>query len=320
MLNYKGKRVLVTGADGFCGSYLVASLVDLEAEVFAFCRQNSNQQLKRIDHLKEKVQVIWGDVSDASDVLYWVKQTKPDIIFHLAAVAYVPYSFTNPAEVFRVNANGTLNLLESIREQSVERFVYISSSEVYGTALTEMIEEQHPLNPTSPYAASKCAADRLCYSYWITYKLPIVIVRPFNYFGPNMVYDVIPRFIKQAYDGKPLTIYGEGSQSRDFTCVYDIVQGLLMAGLNPDVVGEVINLGTGETHSVLDIAKLVKHCIRDILEKDVSFEFSKARLAEVKCLICDSAKAEKLLGWKSSTSLEQCIQDCIVWLTEREEK
>ena len=173
----------------------------------------------------------------STDSVPLVTKLKPSVIFHLAADAYVPYSFERPLEVMATNLHGTLNMLHAaMKIKNLERIVCTSSSEIYGTALTRSISENHPLNPTSPYAASKVAADRFAFSYFQTYGLPISIIRPFNTYGPRHTYDVIPKFIRMALNHEPLTVYGSGTQSRDFTYVDDMVKAFLIMGENKKTI------------------------------------------------------------------------------------
>jgi nucleoside-diphosphate-sugar epimerase len=313
---YKGRRVLVTGADGFMGSHLTERLVEMGAIVTAFVRGTSNSgtselSLKNIAHLKGKIKIIAGDISN-EDSVNIIKREEPSVILHLAASAYVPYSFDHPKEVTAINLTGTLNVMEAAMNSSVERTVITSSSEAYGTAVRVPINEDHPLNPTSPYAASKAAADRYAFSYWKTYGLPIAIMRPFNTYGPRHIYDVIPKFIKLALEGKPLTVYGSGEQTRDFSYVSDTVSGFLLMGSHPAAKGEAVNFGSGREISIGDLAKLiVKSCNS---KSQVSFE--KGRLAEVGRLLCDYSKANRLFGWSPKVPLEEGLQKNIAWLRE----
>ena len=236
MKNYwKNKKVLITGADGFVGSHLTEKLIDLGANVTIIVRGTSNHgtssyHFKNLSssYVKKCKKIICCDIS-STDIIRHIIEVNPKIIFHLAANAYVPYSFEHPLEVNEANVVGTLNILEATRQlKSIERIICTSSSEVYGTALTKKINENHPLNPTSPYAASKAAADRYCFSYIQTYDLPIVIIRPFNTYGPRHTYDVIPKFIKMAINNQNITIHGDGRQSRDLTYVSDAVEAFLL--------------------------------------------------------------------------------------------
>ena len=208
------KRVLITGADGFVGSHLTEALLRLGAKVSIYVKESSSLgsvqcRLININHIKDKLDtIITGDIGN-KDSISLINRNKPEVVFHLAANAYVPFSFDHPYEVMKTNLVGTMNVLEAARiSKTIKQLVCTSSSEIYGTAQYVPIDENHPLNPSSPYAASKVAADRYCYAYWNTYGVPVAIIRPFNMFGPRHTYDVIPKFISLALQNKPLTVYG----------------------------------------------------------------------------------------------------------------
>lgn len=311
---YKGKRVLVTGADGFMGSHLTERLLELGAKVSVYVRGTSTcgtamVELKNIAHLKNKlVEVIAGDIG-SSDSIDLVKKNQPEIIFHLAANAYVPNSFTHSLEVLQTNLIGTINMLHAtMQTPSVKRIVCTSSSEIYGSS-TMPITEDTVLRPTSPYAASKAAADRYCFSYYTTYGTPVAIIRPFNTYGPRHTYDVIPKFIDLALQNKDLTVYGAGEQTRDFTYVDDMIRAFLIMGSHKDAVGEAVNFGTGNDVKINDIAeKIVK-----IAHSDSKVVHIDKRLAEVNRLCCDPSKAFKMFGWKASVSIDEGLKRNIEW-------
>lgn len=309
--SYKNKRVLITGADGFIGSHLTEKLLDEGADLSVFVKSMSGQfgyRLKNISHLEKTVNIISGDISSA-DTINLIKQNDPEIIFHLAAIAYVNFSFNHPIEVNAVNLGGTLNILEAVRDLDIERIVVTSSSEVYGTAQAPSIDESHPLNPTSPYASSKAAADRYAYSYWKTYGIPVAIIRPFNTYGPRHTYDVIPKFINMVLHGKPPTIYGTGDQSRDFTYVSDTIRAFLCMGSNEKAIGEVVNFGTGRDVKIKDLAEK----IIDIAGVKLKPIYVKKRLAEVDRLCSNFGKARKLFGWEPQVTLEDGLRMNIEW-------
>jgi len=308
---WKNKRVLVTGADGFIGSHLTENLLNECADVPVLVRAISGAcgyHLKNISHLENRITIIPADIS-SSDSINLIKESDPDVIFHLAAVAYVNFSFDHPREVMRVNLDGTLNVLEAARDLDLERVVITSSSEVYGPAQTPSIDENHPLKPTSPYAASKAAADRLAYSYWRTYAIPVAIIRPFNTYGPRHTYDVIPRFIRLVLEGKPPTIYGSGEQSRDFTYVSDMVRAFLCMGSDKKAIGNVVNFGTGKDVKIKDLA----YKIIEIAGVDLEPIYLKERKAEVDRLCCNYEKAKKLFGWEPQVSLDEGLSKNIEW-------
>ena len=312
---WKGKKVLVTGADGFIGSHLTERLVQAGAQVSVLVRGSSISgtyrfHLKNIGHLRKDLRHIIAVNIASPDTIHLVKKNAPSVIFHLAADAYVPYSFDHPFEVMATNLHGTLNILHAaMKIDSLERAVCTSSSEIYGTALTAKISEEHPLNPTSPYAASKVAADRFAYSYHLTYGLPVAIIRPFNTYGPRHTYDVIPKFIDLALKGEPITVYGAGLQSRDFTFVDDTVRAFLVMGRDKQAIGRVVNFGTGTHVSVNKIAKLI---VRYSGSRSPIVHIKK-RLAEVKKLCCDASLAKRLFGWVPTVSIEEGLQRNIEW-------
>jgi dTDP-glucose 4,6-dehydratase len=303
---WRGKKVLVTGGAGFIGSHLTEKLVQSGADVTVIDKADIMGREPNLSNLKsvtDKIKVIHGNVG-SNDIITTIIKNSPEVILHLGAIAYVNYSFDHPFEVINDNYLGTLNILQAAMNLDVERVVVTSSSEVYGTAQYSPIDEKHPLNPTSPYAASKAAADRTAFSFCLTYGMPISIIRPFNTYGPRHTYDVIPKFIKLALKGQPLTIYGAGDQSRDFTYVDDMVRGFLLMGSHKSAVGEVVNFGFGKDFSINHTAELIVKLSKST-SKIVHIE---KRMAEVNRLICDNRKAQKLFGWEPEVSLEEGLR------------
>lgn len=312
---WRKKRVLVTGADGFMGSHLTERLIAEGARVSIYIRGNSISgtvlyTLKNLAPFEKTFEeIITGNIA-SQDSVELICRNKPDYLFHLAADAYVPNSFAHPREVMESNLWGTVNVLEALRRlPRTKRAVCTSSSEIYGTALYAPIDEKHPLNPSSPYAASKVAADRAAYSYLNTYKLPVSIIRPFNTFGPRHTYDVIPKFIRLALEGKPLTVHGDGLQTRDFTYVDDMIDAFLIMGSHPNAVGQAVNFGTGVDVTIRDTAQLVKKNSGS-RSKIVHI---KHRLSEVNRLVCDNTLARKLFGWRARFTFEQGLKKNIQW-------
>ena len=313
---WNGKRVLVTGAAGFMGSHLTERLLDLGAKVSVFLRgtsvngttQHSTRNIGKRDQ-KRLANRIYGDIG-SNDSIGHICDNSPEVIFHLAANAYVPFSFHHPHEVTQSNLIGTLNVLEAARcIGGIERIVVTSSSEIYGTAKYVPMDEKHPLNPTSPYAASKLSADRYCYSYWRTYQLPVAIIRPFNTYGPRHVYDVIPYFIELALNNRPLTVHGTGEQRRDFTYVSDMVDAFLVMGEHQAAIGQEVNFGTGMDWAILDIAKRIKA----ICDSESEIVFDESRVAEVDRLCCDATKAKELFGWEARVDIDEGLKRNIEW-------
>ena len=307
---WKGKRVLVTGGDGFIGSHLTEYLIKKGAKVSLYAQEKANFgavqcKLKNVLHLKDKFeQILTGDISD-KDSISLIKKNKPEVIFHLAAKAYVNYSFDHPYEVMQTNVVGTLNVLEAVRmSETIKRVVCTSSSEIYGTAQYSPIDEKHPLNPSTPYAASKVAADRYCYSYINTYGLPIAVIRPFNTFGPRHTYDVIPKFINLAVKNEPLTIYGDGEQQRDFLYVQDAVKGFEIMGSHKNAIGKFVNFASGKAYTIKYVAKKIVE-LSGSKSKIVHVD---KRLGEVDKLIGNYSLAKKLFGWEPKVPFEEGLK------------
>lgn len=315
---YAGRRVLVTGAAGFMGSHLVERLVALGAEVTAFVRYTSRAELGLgLGPLAAKLRgVVTGDLA-ATGAIDQIAQLDVDLVFHLAADAWVTHSLTAPVDVFANNTQSTLHVLEAVRRSGrIERVVVTSSSEIYGTATTARIAESHPLEPTSPYAASKVACDRLAIAWYRTFGSPVAIIRPFNTYGPRHVYDVIPKFIAAALRGEPIIIHGTGEQSRDFTFVTDMIEAFLIEGAHPDAVGRVVNFGTGSDVSIVATA----HQIRELAGSASPIVHVEDRKGQVQRLCCDPSVAERLFGWKATVSLNQGITRHIEWARRTERR
>ena len=264
----------------------------------------------------ERLTLIHGDIRDASLVREVVAEI--DVIVNAAAESHVEKSIEEGASEFvTTNVEGTQILLDAIREAPVERFVLISSSEVYGTAECAPMHEEHPLNPRSPYAATKAGGDRLAYSYFVTYGLPIVIVRPFNNYGPRQHPEkVVPRFVTQALAGEPLTIHGDGHASRDWLYVDDDAEAIeaIVAAPIDAIAGEVLNVATGVDISVRDLARLVL----DAVGSDAGVVHLEERLGQVDRHIGSVDKIERLTGWRARTDFETGLERTVAWYRENE--
>ena len=312
------KRVLVTGGAGFISSNFIRHLlantpydvVSLDALTYAGTTANLAEVM---DH--ERLSFVHGDIRDPALVADVVSEV--DVIVNAAAESHVEKSIEEGASEFvTTNVEGTQILLDAIRRSPVERFILISSSEVYGTAEAAPMDEEHPLNPRSPYAATKAGADRLAYSYWTTYELPIVIVRPFNNYGPRQHPEkVIPRFVTQALDDRPLTIHGDGHASRDWLYVDDdaeAIEAIIETSIDR-VAGEVLNVATGVDIPVERIADLVL----DALGKPPSLKTHvPERPGQVDRHIGSTEKMERLTGWRAQTSFEQGLERTVAWYRE----
>lgn len=312
---YKDKRVLVTGADGFMGSHLTERLIAEDAQVSVYVRGSSTvgttqYALKNIKNVENRLEnILTGNIA-SSDAKELAIKNRPEIIFHLAADAFVPNSFTHPIEVMETNVIGTLNMLHAVKEgKGIKRIICTSSSEIYGMTKGSSIDEEHPLYPSSPYAASKAAGDRYCYSYWNTYHLPIAIIRPFNTYGPRHTYDVIPKFIELALRGKLLTVQGTGTQSRDFTYIDDMIDAFIIMGSHEDAIGKAVNFGTGKAITINYIAKKIK----EISGSSSRIIHTKERKAQVPKLLCNYSLAKKLFGWRPKISIDEGLTRNIEW-------
>jgi dTDP-glucose 4,6-dehydratase len=314
------KRVLVTGGAGFISSTFVRHLlaatphevVSLDALTYAGNLENLADVMAH-----ERLSFVHGDIRDGDLVREVVSGV--DVIVNAAAESHVEKSIEEGASEFvTTNVEGTQILLDAIRETPLERFILISSSEVYGTAEYAPMDEEHPLNPRSPYAATKAGADRLAYSYHVTYGLPIVIVRPFNNYGPRQHPEkVIPRFITQALSDEPLTVHGDGHASRDWLYVEDdaeAIEAIIEADIDA-VAGEVLNIATGVDISVSAIADAVL----EVLGKPASLkEHVAERPGQVDCHIGSTERAERLTGWRARTSFEDGLERTVEWYREND--
>ena len=312
--------MLVTGGAGFIAANFIRHLlqatpydvVSLDALTYAGNVENLADVMSH-----ERLSFVHGDIRDGDLVADVVQEC--DVIVNAAAESHVEKSIEEGGSEFvTTNVEGTQILLDAIRRSPVERFILISSSEVYGTAEHAPMDEEHPLNPRSPYAATKAGADRLAYSYFVTYGLPVVIVRPFNNYGPRQHPEkVIPRFITQALQDKPLTIHGDGHASRDWLFVDDdaeAIEAIIAAPLDT-VAGEVLNVATGRDIPVAEIADLVL----DALGKPRSLRTNVTeRLGQVDRHIGSTEKMERLTGWRARTTFERGLEQTIAWYRENE--
>jgi dTDP-glucose 4,6-dehydratase len=314
------KRILVSGGAGFISSNFIRHL--LESTPYEVVSLDALTYAGNLDNLADVVaherhSFVHGDIRDPELVREVVAGV--DVIVNAAAESHVEKSIAEGASEFvRTNVEGTQILLDAIRAAPVERFILVSSSEVYGTADYAPMDEEHPLNPRSPYAATKAGADRLAYSYFVTYGLPITIVRPFNNFGPYQHPEkLIPRFITSALDDEPLTIHGDGHASRDWIYVEDdaeAIEAVIEADVGA-VSGEVINVATGHDVSVVEVADLVLELLR---KPDSLKEYVEERPGQVDRHIGSTEKAERLLGWRAKTSFEDGLERTVAWYRDNE--
>ncbi len=317
---WKGRKVLITGAGGFIGSHLTGALVELGAEVTAIIRYTSRSDWGNLEFLRSEqkaaLRVVAGTVEDPHFVSRQV--AGKDVVFHLAALIGIPYSYVAPQSYVRTNVEGTTNVMESAREHGVARIVHTSTSEAYGTALYTPINEAHPLQPQSPYSASKIAADMVADSFHRAFGTPVAIVRPFNTYGPRQsARAVIPTIISQAFDSSLAEIrLGSLTPVRDLNFVKDTVRGFIAIAESDAALGQIINLGAGKGITIGDLAAKILQVAG--IEKPILHDANRDRPAasEVFELIADSAKARALLDWQPQYSLTEGLAETIEFVRE----
>ncbi len=317
-MNWTGVKVVVTGAGGFIGSHLAERLLEVGAELTAFVRYNSRNHhgfLELLGPRKKDVRVIAGDVSDLDTVRSALQGA--GVVFHLAALPGIPYSYLHPREVFEVNAAGTLNVLMAARDAACARVVITSTSEVYGTAQYVPIDERHPKQPQSPYAASKVAGDAMALGFHAAYGLPVTVARPFNTYGPRQSdRAIIPTIIAQALTRDEILL-GNLTPTRDFTFVTDTVEGLLAVGACPAAMGEEVNLGSGQEVSVGELAREIIAAVGLPVEVRQDPARVRPESSEVARLLADNSKARRLAGWSPRVSLADGLRRTVEWVKER---
>jgi len=313
-----GKQVLVTGAGGFIASHLVERLAAEGAHVRAFVRYNSRRDLGLLRLLPPQtlaqIKVIAGDLRDLPAVEQAVLGVSH--VFHLGALIAIPYSYVHPAEVVETNLIGTLNVLLAGRAAGVQRVVHTSTSEVYGTALRVPIDESHPLQGQSPYSASKIGADKLAESFYLSFDLPVVTLRPFNTYGPRQsTRAVIPTIITQALTSDVVRL-GNLEASRDLTFISDTVEGFVRAAEIPSLEGQTINLGTGFEIRIGALAQKVIKQIGRAVRIETEAQRLRPQKSEVGRLLSDNRLATQLMGWEPQIDLDEGLRRTIAWIRE----
>ena len=293
-------KILVTGADGFIGSHLTETLVRQGYDVRAFVFYNSLNSWGWLDHcasdVRGRFEIVTGDVRDP----HGIKQAMQgcESVIHLAALIAIPFSYHSPNTYIETNVNGTLNVLQAAKELNVQKVVHTSTSEVYGTAKFVPITEDHPLQGQSPYSASKIAADQLAYSFYASFELPVITLRPFNTFGPRQsARAVIPSLIIQMLHGnKPIRV-GALKPTRDFSFIEDTIAGFICALKSDKGYGEVFNLGSNFEISVGDTIELLSNLMNLSIDIAIDEQRLRPNKSEVFRLLADNRKAQKILGW-----------------------
>lgn len=312
----KNKKVLVTGACGFIGSHLVEDLIKEKAKVRAFVYYNSFNSWGWLDTFPEKtlnqIEIFTGDIRDPNGVRTAMKSI--DIVFHLAALIGIPFSYHSPDSYVDTNIKGTLNVLQAAREENVERVLITSSSEVYGTAIYTPIDEKHPFQGQSPYSATKIGADRIAESFFRSFDMPVVIVRPFNTYGPRQsARAIIPTIILQLLAGKKEILLGNITTTRDLVFVKDTVSGFIEIAKSDKVIGEEINIATKSEITIRDLAKK----IIDLINPEAKIVQDKKRVrpekSEVMRLVGDNKKIKMLTNWEPKYDIDRGIRETIDW-------
>ncbi len=318
-MNLIGKTVLVTGADGFIGSHLTEELVKKGAKVKALSQYNSFNNwgwLEQVSCLND-IEVLSGDIRDPHYCKHITKGV--DVVFHLAALIAIPYSYIAPTSYVDTNVTGTLNICQAALDNGCERIIHTSTSEVYGTAQYVPIDEKHPLQPQSPYSASKIGADNMAMSFFNAFDLPLTIARPFNTYGPRQsARAVIPTIISQIANSTKEIKVGDLSPTRDFNYVLDTCTGFIALAESDKTVGETFNIGSNFEISIQDTFELIKK----IMQSDVDFVVDPQRIrpgkSEVQRLWCNNSKINELTGFKPDFTIEAGLKETIDWFINKE--
>ena len=319
-MKLKNKKILITGADGFIGSHLTEELVRRNLNVRALVLYNSFNSWGWLDHspedIRKNLEVFPGDIRDPHGIRKSMEGC--DVVFHLAALIAIPYSYRSPASYVDTNIKGTLNILQAALELTVQRVIHTSTSEVYGTACFVPITEDHPLQGQSPYSASKIGADQIAMSYHASYDAPIAIIRPFNPYGPRQsARAVIPTIITQIASGKRRIKLGALHPTRDFSYIKDVVNGFIAVAESDRSIGEVINIGGNCEISIGDTAKMIAEVMETTIEVETDPNRIRPEKSEVERLWADNSKAQKLTGWVPAyggiEGLKAGIKETVDW-------
>ncbi len=316
-MDLKGKKVVITGADGFIGSHLTEKLIEIGADVTALVQYNSFNSWGYIEEFSEEkknaIKVVSGNVRDYDSMRRLIKGS--EVVFHLASLIAIPYSYDSPMAYVKTNVEGTTNVLEACREWEVEKIIHTSTSETYGTALYVPIDEKHPMQGQSPYSASKIAADMMADSFYRSFNLPVATIRPFNTYGPRQsARAVIPTIMSQVIAGKEEIKLGALSPLRDFNYVKDTAEAFIKIAESDKTIGEVINAASNSEISIGDLAnKIFKISGRDI-KVICDEERIRPEKSEVNRLFGDNKKILELTDWKPDYSLDKGLEETYRWI------
>jgi NAD dependent epimerase/dehydratase len=320
-MDLRGKKVLVTGSCGFIGSHLVERLLAEKCDVRAFVFYNSNNSWGWLDSIgKDKlrnIEVVCGDIRDPNGVRKAVKGA--DVVFHLAALIGIPFSYHSPDSYVDTNIKGTLNLLQASRDSGAKKVIVTSTSEVYGTARNVPIDESHPLQGQSPYSATKIAADKIAESFYLSFDLPVAIARPFNTFGPRQsARAIIPTILSQALSREKAIRLGSLHPTRDLNYVEDTCEGFVAIAKSDKTIGETLNICSGRDISIKDLADLILKLTdcRKRIERDS--DRKRPPRSEVERLLGSNKKMRDLTGWKPRYTLEDGLRKTIEWFQDKE--
>jgi len=311
---------LVTGAGGFIGSHLTEKLTDLGANTRALVHYNALGSWGWLDKSKylDSIEVIAGDICDRDSVKMAMKDI--DIVFHLAALIAIPYSYHAPASYIKTNVEGTLNVLQNARELGTKRIIQTSTSEVYGTAQYAPIDEKHPLQGQSPYSASKIGADKIAEAFHLSFNTPVVTIRPFNTFGPRQsARAIIPTVISQVLNKQDISL-GNLKPTRDLNYVSNTVDGFVKAAVMPNIIGKTINLGSSREISIGDLVKLIGQLMGVEINIVIDNQRIRPKGSEVERLLADNTLAKEILDWEPAISLEQGLEKTINWIKTNNEQ
>lgn len=313
--SWAGRKVLVTGGEGFIGSTLVDHLLALGAEVRAYVHYKPYGSAGYLAGREDEVEIVAGDVRDGERVSEAVRGR--DTVFHLAALIGIPYSYVAPESYIQTNVVGTYNVVNACRHHGIGRMVHTSTSETYGTALTAPISEEHPLQPQSPYSASKIGADMMALSFKHSFDVPVAVIRPFNTYGPRQsARAVIPTILSQLHAGATEIKLGSTTPTRDFNYVDDTARGFISVAESDRALGHVVNIGSGREISIGDLAELLV----SVSGKDAKVIADESRVrpdnSEVERLLCDNTRAREWCGWEPQVSLEEGLRRTSDWVRD----